>query len=97
MRLRKLATLTQSGYIRAVRYFAGWLHRSPDTACAEDLRRYQLHCVDRCISPIAHNATITGLTFLFVVTLGRPHSCPAPRWVAASLKSPVHFGLFCPE
>ena len=29
MRLRKLATQTQSGYIRAVRHFAGWLGRSP--------------------------------------------------------------------
>ena len=38
MRMRKLATQTQSGYIRAVRHFACWLGRSPDTASAEDLR-----------------------------------------------------------
>ena len=63
MRLRKLAPQTQSGYIRAVRHFAGWLARSPDTASAEDLRRYQLHCVDRGVSPVTLNATITGLTF----------------------------------
>jgi integrase/recombinase XerD len=72
MRMRKLAPKTQSGYIRAVRHFAGWLHRSPDTATAEDLRRYQLHCVDRGVSPITLNATITGLKFLFEITLGRP-------------------------
>jgi site-specific recombinase XerD len=72
MRLRKLAVQTQTGYIRAVRHFAGWLHRSPGTASAEDLRRYQLHCVDRGVSPITLNATITGLKFLFEVTLGRP-------------------------
>ena len=40
MRMRKLASGTQSGYIRAVRHFSGWLGRSPDTASAEDLRRY---------------------------------------------------------
>jgi len=72
MRMRKLATHTQSGYIRAVRHFAGYLGRSPDTATDEDLRRYQLHCVDRGVSPITLNATITGLKFFFEVTLKRP-------------------------
>jgi site-specific recombinase XerD len=55
-----------------VRHFAGYLGRSPDTAKDEDLRRYQLHCVDRGISPITLNATITGLRFFFEVTLKRP-------------------------
>jgi hypothetical protein len=32
MRMRKLSTKTQSAYIRAVRHFAGYLGRSPDTA-----------------------------------------------------------------
>jgi len=72
MRLRKLVDKTQSGYIRAVRHFAGWLGRSPDTASVEDLRRYQLHLVDRGISPVTLNATITGLKFFFEVTLSRP-------------------------
>jgi integrase/recombinase XerD len=67
MRLRKLVTKTQDGYIRAVRHFAGWLDRSPDTASVEDLRRYQLHLVDRGISPVTLNATITGLKFFFEV------------------------------
>ena len=72
MRMRKLSLKTQSTYIRAVRHFAGYLGRSPDTATDEDLRRYQLHCVDRGISPITLNATITGLRFFFEVTLKRP-------------------------
>ncbi len=72
MRMRKLSTHTQSGYIRAVRHFAGYLGRSPDTATDEDLRRYQLHCVDRGVSPTTLNATITGLKFFFEVTLKRP-------------------------
>ena len=37
----------------------------------EDLRRFQLHLVDRGVSPIALNATITGLKFFFDVTLDR--------------------------
>ena len=72
MRMRKLSTKTQDTYIRAVRHFAGYLGRSPDTARDEDLRRYQLHCVDRGVSPITLNATITGLKFFFEVTLKRP-------------------------
>ena len=68
MRMRELAPKTQIGYIRAVRHFTGYLGRSPDTASAEDLRRYQLHCVDRGVSPITLNATITGLKFFFEVT-----------------------------
>jgi len=38
MRMRKLCPKTQSSYIRAVRQFAGYLGRSPDTASVEDLR-----------------------------------------------------------
>src|SRR4051812_48950125 len=72
MRMRKLSAKTQSAYIRAIRHLAGYLGRSPDSATDEDLRRYQLHCVDRGVSPITLNATITGLKFLFEVTLKRP-------------------------
>ena len=60
MRMRKLSDKTQRHYIRAVRQFAGFLGRSPDTASVEDLRRYQLHLVDNGISPISLNAAITG-------------------------------------
>jgi len=69
MRMRKLSPKTQSSYIRIVRQFAGFLGRAPDTASAEDLRRYQLHLVDRGISPISLNATLTGLKFFFETTL----------------------------
>jgi site-specific recombinase XerD len=71
MRMRKLSDKTQSAYIRAVRQLAAFLGRTPDTASAEDLRRFQLHLVDRGTSPITLNATITGLKFFFEVTLGQ--------------------------
>ena len=45
MRLRKLGDKTQSAYVRAVLKFTRFLGRSPDTAEAEDLRRFQLHMV----------------------------------------------------
>ncbi len=40
MTMRKLSPRTQSSYIRAVANFTRFLTRSPDTADAEDLRRY---------------------------------------------------------
>jgi hypothetical protein len=39
MRMRKLSPKTQSHYLRAVRQFASFLHRPPDTASVEDLRK----------------------------------------------------------
>ena len=71
MRMRKLCDKTQASYIRAVRQLAAFLKRSPDTATAEELRRFQLHMVDRGTSPVTLNATITGLKFFFDVTLDR--------------------------
>ena len=71
MRMRKLEHKTQEAYIRAVCKLAAFLRRSPATATVEDLRRFQLHLVDRGTSPITLNATLTGLKFLFDVTLDR--------------------------
>ena len=71
MHLRKLEPKTQTSYIRAVRKLTVFLGRAPDTATAEDLRRFQLHLVDQGSSPITLNATITGLKFFFDTTLGR--------------------------
>ena len=45
MRMSKLSAKTQTAYIRAVRQFAGFLERPPDTASVEDLRRFQLYLV----------------------------------------------------
>jgi site-specific recombinase XerD len=71
MMLRKLSLQTQTAYVRAVKNFTRFLGRSPDTATAEDLRRYQLHLVDNGISSISLNATITALRFFFQNTLDR--------------------------
>jgi hypothetical protein len=53
MRMRKLAGQTQTAYVRAVYRLAAFLDRSPDTATAEDLRRFQLDMVDKGTSPAA--------------------------------------------
>ena len=72
MRMRKFGEKTQYQYLRAVRQFAKYLGRSPDTATVEELRNYQLHLVDHGISPVSLNAAITGLKFFCEITLDRP-------------------------
>ena len=89
MRMRKLSPKTQSSYIRNVRQFAGFLGRSPETASAEDLRRYQLHMVDRGLSPTAVNAAITGLTFFFGTTIDRAELLSRMQPVHVPHKLPV--------
>jgi len=89
MRLRKLSPKTQTGYIRAVKRFAGFLGHSPDRATVEDLRRFQLHLVDQGVSPITLNATITGLRFFFEVTLERADLMARMSTVSVPRKLPV--------
>ncbi len=71
MTARKLTTGTQTGHLRACRRFAAFLKRSPDTADAEDIRRFQLHLAQSGASISTRNSTMTGLKFLFRVTLRR--------------------------
>ena len=89
MRMRKLSDKTQIAYIRAVRRLARFLGRSPDTATAEDVRRFQLHLVDVGMSAISINATITALKFFFEATVGRPELGTKMRPVRVEHKLPV--------
>lgn len=89
MRMRKLNPKTQSGYLRAVRNFARYLGRSPDTATVEELRNYQLHLVDTGTSPISLNAAIVGLKFFFDITLDRGELMAKMQPVRIPQKLPV--------
>src|SRR6202045_3098785 len=71
MNARKLCAGTQRGRIRACKRFAEFLKRSPDTATLEDIRRFQLHLADTGVSICNRNRIVTGLRFLFRVTLRR--------------------------
>ena len=71
MNARKLCAGTQRGHIRSCRRFAAFLKRSPDTATSEDIRRFQLHLAESGASICNRNRIMTGLRFLFRVTLRR--------------------------
>src|ERR1700752_3552651 len=71
MNARKLCAGTQRGHIRSCKQFAAFLKRSPDTATSEDIRRFQLHLAETGASICNRNRIMTGLRFLFRVTLRR--------------------------
>src|SRR5438132_6474937 len=71
MNARKLCAGTQRGHIRSCKQFAAFLKRSPDTATAEDIRLFQLHLAETGASIGNRNRIMTGLRFLFRVTLRR--------------------------
>jgi len=50
MNARKLCAETQRGHIHSCRRFAAFLKQSPDTATAEDIRRFQLHLSETGVS-----------------------------------------------
>ena len=89
MTMRKLSPKTQSAYIRAVKKLTQYLHHSPDTATAEELRLFQLHLVELGTSSITLNATITGLTFFFEVTVNCPDALTGMSRVYEPRKLPI--------
>jgi len=89
MQLRKLGPKTQTAYIRAVKNFIGFLRRAPDSADAEDLRRFQLHLATSGTSHTTINATLTGLRFFFEITLERPEAMKNTSQVYLERKLPV--------
>ena len=72
MVMRGLREETQRDYIRFVRSFAAFLGRSPDTATAEDVRRFQVHQAETGVQLPTVNGSVSALRFLFTVTLDRP-------------------------
>jgi site-specific recombinase XerD len=71
MNARKRCAQTRRGHIHSCKRFAEFLKRSPDTATAEDIRRFQLHLSETGTSICNRNRIMTGVKFLLRVTLRR--------------------------
>src|SRR5580658_2781585 len=71
MNARKLCAGAQSGHIRSCKRFVAFLKRSAETAILEDIRLFQLHLAETGASICNRNRIMTGLRFLFRVTLRR--------------------------
>jgi site-specific recombinase XerD len=73
MTVRGFTEKTRQDYIRHVQAFAAFLGRRPDTATAEDLRRFQLYQTESGMQPPSINSAVAALRFFFTVTLDRPN------------------------
>ena len=72
MAVRGLREDTQRDYIRFVARFATFLGHAPDTAGAEDVRRFQIYQREQGAQAPTINSTVSALRFFFTVTLDRP-------------------------
>jgi len=79
MAARKLNPHTQRSHVYSCKRFAAWLKRSPDTATPDEVRRFQLYLVESGASICNRNRIMTGVRFLFRVTLRR-HDLAAEVW-----------------
>ena len=71
MSARNLGPASQTSHLGACKRFAAWLERSPDTATPDDVKDFQQHLIESGTSICARNQTMTGVKFLFRVTLRR--------------------------
>jgi integrase/recombinase XerD len=79
MAARKLNPHTQRSHISSCKRFAARLKRAPDTATPDEVRRFQLHLIESGTSIRNRNRIMTGVRFLFRVTLRR-HDLAAEVW-----------------
>jgi integrase/recombinase XerD len=79
MAARKLNPHTQRSHVYSCKRFAAWLKRSPDTATPDEVRGFQLYLIESGASICNRNRIMTGVRFLFRVTLRR-HDLAAEVW-----------------
>jgi site-specific recombinase XerD len=88
MHLAGLKERTHESYLRQVRKFAQWLHKSPDLASENDLRRYLLFIKnDQHWEGNSLRVAYSGLKFFYV------HTCPREWPTLSKLRIPKQLKL----
>jgi len=72
MNMRRFSSETQRNYLRDIGRLATFLGRSPDTATADDLRRFQIEQQEDGVPVPTMNSIVSALRFFFTQTLDRP-------------------------
>jgi len=72
MTVRGFSAKTQHDYLRVVTRFAAFLERSPISATAEDVRRFQVEQREAGMPAPAMNSHVAALRFFFTTTVDRP-------------------------
>jgi integrase/recombinase XerD len=78
MNMRRFSRETQRNYLRDVGRLATFLGRSPDTATADDLRRFQIEQQEDGVPVPTMNSIVSALRFFFT------HTLDGPTWRADS-------------
>lgn len=89
MTMRHFSSETQRNYIRDVGRFGTWLGRSPHTATAEDVRRFQIEQQEIGVPVPTMNMIVSALRFFFTHTLDRPDLARKLVRTAHARKIPV--------
>ena len=89
MAARKLGRHSQRSHLSSCQRFAAFLGRTPETASADDIRRFQLFLVESGASICNRNRIMTGVRFLFRVTLRRHDLAAEIYHLKAPQKVPV--------
>lgn len=71
MAARNLGPHSRCNYLDSCARLAAFLGRSPETATADDIRRFQLFLIESGASIVHRNRIMTGVKFLLRVTLRR--------------------------
>ncbi|RWO81004.1 phage integrase N-terminal SAM-like domain-containing protein [Mesorhizobium sp.] len=95
MTMRRFSRETQRNYLRDIGRLATFLGRSPDTATADDLRRFQIEQQEDGVSCSTMNSVVSALRFFFTHTLDRPDL--ARRLVRLSHPRKLPVVLSCDE
>ncbi len=62
---RNLGRHSQRSHVSSCKRFAAFLGRPPETATADDVRRFQLFLIETGASIVNRNRIMTGVKFLF--------------------------------
>src|SRR4030088_3372022 len=83
IKARKLGAHSQKSHIDSCKRLAAFLKRSPETATADDVRRFQLTLIEEEGLTICNrNRVMTGVKFLLRVTMRR-HDLAAERSITS--------------
>ena len=93
MRIRGMGDKAQKSHIRAIKDFAKFRKRPPDTATSEELRAYQLHMTDTGVTASTYNTRIIALRFFFGMTCGREEMKRSMQFRTQPGKLPVVFPI----
>lgn len=89
MAMRRFSRETQRNHVRDVGRFAAFLGRRPDTATADDLRRFQVEQQDAGTPVPTMNSIVSALRFFFTHTVDRPDLARKLVRLARPRKLPV--------